>query len=87
MLPVLLLALCDLRTVFTPSQSPTPVIWVEALVPAVVDMEAEVEGVETWRCVSLLAELEGVVWTVEVAASGMRQVPDLGVGVWRMGQT
>ena len=40
-----------------------------------VGMEAEVEGVEVWRCVSLPAELEGVVWredlrTVEVAACG-----------------
>ena len=52
-------------------------IWVEleALAPAVVGMEGDVEGVWRWRCVSLPAELEGVVWredlrTVEVAACG-----------------
>ena len=37
-----------------------------------VGMEAEVEGVEVWRCVSLPAELEGVGWTVELAACGIR---------------
>ena len=34
-------------------------------------MEAEVEGVEVWRCVSLPADLEGVGWTVELAACGI----------------
>ena len=40
-------------------------------------MEAEVEGVEVWRCVSLTAELEGVGWTVELAACGISVRRDL----------
>ena len=40
-------------------------------------MEAEVEGVEVWRCVSLTAELEGVGWTVELAACGISARRDL----------
>ena len=40
-------------------------------------MEAEVEGVEVWRCVSLPAELEGVGWTVELAACGISARRDL----------
>ena len=60
--------------------SPDCVIWVEALAPAVVDMEAEVEGVEVEVCEpsgrikAVYRGEEGVVWTVEVAASSMRQV-------------
>ena len=40
-------------------------------------MEAEVEGVEVWRCVSLPADLEGVGWTVELAACGISARRDL----------
>ena len=40
-------------------------------------MEAEVEGVEVWRCVSLPADLEGVGWTVELAACGISVRRDL----------
>ena len=42
-----------------------------------VGMEAEVEGVDVWRCVSLPAELEGVGWTVELAACGISAPRDL----------
>ena len=40
-------------------------------------MEAEVEGVDVWRCVSLPAGLEGVGWTVELAACGISAPRDL----------
>ena len=42
-----------------------------------VGMEAEVWRAWRWRCVSLPAELEGVGWTVELAACGISARRDL----------